>query len=170
MLWELVRGLMNSMNMIITTCILMFFILYIYACVGLELMTKEKDSYESDAQLIIEYQFSSVRHFMISLVQFSTFDSAAPIYIPLIYENWVMLPYFMSFMLVVGIQSCTYDLGVVVGLWEYQQTSNGSFSAASKPTFASTHFSMSSNIAHFCTAPNSKCLQDFVNLFGSSFS
>ena len=102
-MWELVRGLLNSMNMILSTCILMSFILYIYACIGLELLTKERDHYDGMANDLIDYHFGDMYSFMLSLIQFSTFDSAAAIYIPLVYQEWYMLVYFISFMLVVGI-------------------------------------------------------------------
>jgi len=103
MLWELVRGLLESITMILTTVVLMTFILYIYACIGLELVTKEKDGYEGDALDLIEYNFGSVFNFMVSLIQFATFDSSAAIYTPVIFQNWLMLPYFVSYMLVVGV-------------------------------------------------------------------
>ena len=43
MLWQLVRGLMSSINLILSTLILMTFILYVYVCIGIEVMTKEKE-------------------------------------------------------------------------------------------------------------------------------
>jgi len=114
MLWQLVRGLMSSMHMILTTCILMLFILYIYACIGLELLTKEKEDYDGRAYDLIEYNFSSVFRFMLSLIQFMTFDSSAAIYTPVIIQGPHMLPYFTSFMLVVGVALMNLLTAIVV--------------------------------------------------------
>ena len=92
----------------------MAFILYIYACIGIELITKEKDGYDEQAQHLIDYHFGSLGRFMISLIQFSTFDSAAAIYSHIVFQNWYILPYFVTFMLIVGIALMNLLTAVVV--------------------------------------------------------
>ena len=114
LLWQLVRGLVSSINLIFSTCILMTCILYVYACIGVELITKEKDGYDAEVQKQIEYHFGNVVRFMVSLIQFATFDSAAAIYSQVVFHNWYMLPYFVSFMLVVGIALMNLLTAVVV--------------------------------------------------------
>ena len=63
---------------------------------------------------MIEYHFGGVVRFMISLIQFSTFDSAAHIYTQIMFQNWFILPYFVSFMLVVGIALMNTLTAVIV--------------------------------------------------------
>jgi Ca2+-binding EF-hand superfamily protein len=103
LLWQLVRGLVSSINLIFSTCILMTCIFYVYSCIGVELITKEIDFYDGETQSLIAFHFGSVPDFMVTLIQFTTFDNAAPIYARIIQQNWSMMPFFVSFMLVVGI-------------------------------------------------------------------
>jgi len=103
-LWRLVQGLLMSVRTMVSTVMLLVFALYVFACVGIELITKDA-SLMSDPELshIIETNFGSIPRLMLTLVQFATMDSIASIYSPLIYRNPWLLLYFIPLLLLISV-------------------------------------------------------------------
>jgi voltage-gated sodium channel len=102
-LWMLVRGLLASALTILYTFILMFMLVYVYACIGIELVTKSEYNTISPAFAeIVQEQFVSIPRTMLTLCAFFTVDSVAAIYTPMVMETLPyphILMYFMSFVL-----------------------------------------------------------------------
>lgn len=115
-LWMLVRGLLSSAGTMIYTFSLIALILYVYACLGMELITKNPLALEDESfREAVEDHFSSIPHSMLTLTQFVTLDSAASIYKPLIRKDPFMLTaYFMSFILVVAVSLMNLVTAVIV--------------------------------------------------------
>ena len=44
MLWQLIRGLYSTLNLMFNTAVLVTLLLYIFACLGVELITKEPEA------------------------------------------------------------------------------------------------------------------------------
>lgn len=90
--------------MFYVACILII-ILYIYACLAMELITRSASRTESDAfDQIAADNFDGIFITMLTLLQFVTADSMAAVYIPLIRESpLTLLPYFASCILIVTI-------------------------------------------------------------------
>jgi Ca2+-binding EF-hand superfamily protein len=92
----------------------MSILFYIYSCVGIELITKRDWSYDKTAEAIIEYKFSSLYRFMMTLIQFTTFDSIADIYTPIMLAEPLVSFFFVSYMLIVGIALMNLLTAIIV--------------------------------------------------------
>merc|ERR1719482_894811 len=79
-LWMLVRGLLYSLNTIFFTFVIIFLIIYIYACLALELITKSSFRDDDVFNTMVELYFPDMPYTMMTLTQFVTCDSAASIY------------------------------------------------------------------------------------------
>jgi len=99
--WRLVHGLLTSTRTIMSTLALLLLMLYIFACIGLEVITKddllrlEIDDFEES--------FGSLFRTMLTLLQFVTLDSMASIYLPLIRVNPYLIFYFLPIIVIVSI-------------------------------------------------------------------
>ena len=69
MLWQLIRGLYSTLNLMFNTAVLVTLLLYIFACLGVELITKEPEGLPPD---LMERHFTDIGPIMLSLVQFVT--------------------------------------------------------------------------------------------------
>merc|ERR1719443_42577 len=70
-LWMLVRGLLSSASTMFYTFALMILILYVFACLGVELITKDNKLYtDPDVGEHVQEFFPSVLTTMLTLVQF----------------------------------------------------------------------------------------------------
>merc|ERR1719223_2027144 len=80
-LWMLVRGLMNSASTMFYTCILLIIVLYVLACIGVELVSLNALAVGAEAnedfQDVVQQNFESVGMTMMTLVQFVCLDSIA---------------------------------------------------------------------------------------------
>jgi voltage-gated sodium channel len=118
-LWMLVRGLLSSAGTMIYIFILFFLVLYVFACMGVDLIAKphfaltdleRAENPEYDA--LVMNHFSSIHQAMLTLIMFSTFDSVGNIYIPMCNHNPALVLYFITFMLPVSI--CLMNLVTAV--------------------------------------------------------
>lgn len=117
-LWLLVSGLLNCASTMFYTLSLLVIVLYIFACVGAELIGMHdlargptQDDVFSE---IVENYFSSVPQTMLTLVQFALSDSVASIYKPLIEADYFLLLYFVGTILVIGIVLMNLITAVIV--------------------------------------------------------
>ena len=103
-LWMLVRGLLGSMKTIFFVFIIVSLIIYLFAVLGIELITK-LDSPERDAVYneYVDIYFRDVITSMMTLTWFVNCDSIASIYSVLIpYNGWLFSLYFFGFVLLVS--------------------------------------------------------------------
>lgn len=117
-LFVLVRGLLDSAGTVFYTLLLLIGILYVFACVGVELIGAHTIAgsamYSADFQDVAYHNFRSVPIAMLTLVQFVCLDSIAAIYSPLISEDPILAVYFMFTILVIGIVLMNLITAVVV--------------------------------------------------------
>eukprot|EP00932_Pfiesteria_piscicida_P019719 SRR837773.6546.p1 GENE.SRR837773.6546~~SRR837773.6546.p1 ORF type:complete len:414 (+),score=130.11 SRR837773.6546:183-1244(+) len=114
-LWRLVQGLLMSARTMLSTVLLLVFTVYVFACVGVELITKDKSLVENDETgPIIATNFGSIPRLMLTLVQFATMDSIAAIYSPLIYRNPWLIVYFVPILLLVSVTVMNLITAVLV--------------------------------------------------------
>jgi Ca2+-binding EF-hand superfamily protein len=119
-MWMLVRGLLSS-GMTVGSCIILItLILYLYACVALELITNN-DALKQDPEHgevfteIVEVYFSSIGHSMLTFIMFVTVDSVAAIYCPLMHMQPITYTvFFMSFVVLVAIALMNLITAVIV--------------------------------------------------------
>lgn len=103
-LWKLVNGLMQSAGAIVSTFFLLTISIYVFACIGVELITQNKTLMKDpELSLIVEQHFSSLYVTMVTLCRFVALDSTAVIYEPLVWRFPSLLLYFCSIAMVVSI-------------------------------------------------------------------
>mmetsp|Transcript_5903 Transcript_5903/g.10541 ORF Transcript_5903/g.10541 Transcript_5903/m.10541 type:complete len:561 (-) Transcript_5903:23-1705(-) len=114
-LWMLVRGLLNSAGTILYTCMLISLMLYITACLAVELITKpHMNSGDEFMEGMVKLHWSSIPEIMLTLVQFVTFDSIGSIYAPMIKRDPKLLIIFIPFLLIVSIALMNLVTAVIV--------------------------------------------------------
>lgn len=116
--WRLVYGLLTSHNAMFSTLALIVLTLYIFACLGVELISKDPDfQIEGDETFdIVNTHFASVPGTMLTLMQFVTVDSVAIIYGPLVRKNgkYYLAIYFCAIILIVSIALMNLVTAVLV--------------------------------------------------------
>lgn len=114
-LWMLVQGLANSAYTMVYTILLLFVVLYIFACLALQLLYQhpmiEQD--EIFAKTVQE-NFSDLASAMVTLLQFVSFDNIVHVYKPLGDRDPLLLAYFVVVILVVGITIMNLVTAVIV--------------------------------------------------------
>eukprot|EP00439_Symbiodinium_sp_Y106_P050267 s5027_g6.t1 len=130
-LWLLVVGLANSAYTMIYTILLLVVILYIFACLILQLLYQHpmiqedeefarvvKENFRASAKKRIyrskSYLESNLPAAMVTLLQFVSFDNIVYVYKPLADRDGVLLLYFVLVILVVGIVIMNLVTAVIV--------------------------------------------------------
>jgi len=111
-LWRLVNGVLNSASQIMSTCFLLLVTIYVFSCLGAEIITGEsisanwitsQDERLRSAGSIVQDKFRSIPTIMLTLISFVNVDSVSSIYTPLIEARPVLLLYFLPLMLILSI-------------------------------------------------------------------
>jgi len=114
-LWMLIRGLIGSAGTIAYTFGLIVLIIYIFACMALELITKKlQESPNDEIVALVNNNFPNLQVTMLTLMQFVTVDSISSIYRPLILEDPSLILFFLPFILVVSISLMNLVTAVIV--------------------------------------------------------
>ncbi|CAE7030734.1 CACNA1F [Symbiodinium natans] len=114
-LWLLVQGLANSAYTMIYTILLLVVILYIFACLILQLLYQHPMLQEDeDFARTVRENFSNLPSAMVTLLQFVSFDNIVHVYKPLGDKDPVLLAYFVVVILVVGIVIMNLVTAVIV--------------------------------------------------------
>merc|ERR1719428_2615813 len=83
-LWMLVRGLIGASSTILYTALLILLILYIFACLAVEMITQNPLTSSDEAfRVIVDQYWCDIPTIMLTLVAFVFQDSAAGIYAPM---------------------------------------------------------------------------------------
>jgi len=102
MMWRLVYGMVYSIHTMMSTLLLLVFSLFLFACIGIEIVSKDEAiKADPEAAAVIEQHFSSMLAIFMALSQFISMDSASAIYAPLIRAKPTLLFYFASLFLIV---------------------------------------------------------------------
>eukprot|EP00931_Biecheleriopsis_adriatica_P118005 TRINITY_DN9347_c0_g1_i2.p1 TRINITY_DN9347_c0_g1~~TRINITY_DN9347_c0_g1_i2.p1 ORF type:complete len:292 (-),score=75.48 TRINITY_DN9347_c0_g1_i2:24-899(-) len=111
----LVRGLLSSSGTIFYTFTLMFILLYISACLCVEMITKPNAGTDDEVMAdIVSNYWSDIPTIMLTLVSFVTFDSISGIYRPMISSQPYLLCFFMPFLLIVSVAMMNLVTAVIV--------------------------------------------------------
>lgn len=103
-LWMLVSGFSSSLTTIMNVFIVLLVTLFVFSCVGVELIAKHpKSSEEGDFKENVERYWNTLPKIMMTLVQFITLDNASGIYTPMIHDDVWLVFFFLPFLLVVSI-------------------------------------------------------------------
>lgn len=116
-LWMLVRGLLRSMHTITSICVLLFIIVYVFACLGMEVITKDAKEvhwYPQEYLVLVDMYFSRLSLTMVTLVQFVTLDSVGPIVQRMVRVIPGLAIYFNTFIVIVSIALMNLITAVLV--------------------------------------------------------
>lgn len=113
--WRLVSGLLTSANAMLSTLVLVMLTLYIAACLGIEVITKDSTLSQADETSgIVSQYFGSLFSTLLTLSSFVTLDSVAPIYSPLIAQKPGLAFYFFFIVLFVSVALMNLVTAVLV--------------------------------------------------------
>jgi len=114
-MWPIIQGLLRSAETMISTGIVLIIVIYLFACVGLRLITTDKD-FQNDPELrsILEEYFPNLGVTMLTLSQFIYADSISTIYIPLMRKKWHLCFYFIPLMIALSISLMNIVTAIMV--------------------------------------------------------
>jgi len=98
--WKLVYGIVSSKKTILSMAVLLFIMLYMFACIGVEVITKDAELHDFPD---FDALFGTIPRMMLTLTQFVTMDSIASLYGPLIIRKPLLALYFLPIILLVSI-------------------------------------------------------------------
>eukprot|EP00392_Amoebophrya_sp_AT5.2_P014265 g14412.t1 len=123
-LWMLVRGLLTSADTIMFTFVLIAMTVYLFAVLGVELITKNKSVFihgddgtfapEGHMRGLMETEFHNLPSIMLTLLSFVTLDSVSTIYAPMIKFQPLLFFYFIPFILIVSVAMMNLVTAVLV--------------------------------------------------------
>ncbi|CAK0905216.1 unnamed protein product [Prorocentrum cordatum] len=97
-LWLLSCGLIHAVVPMIWTCFFMVVVIYVFAVLGMEMITDTRADRDNEYVMAAQ-NFNSIADAMLTLWQIMFVDSAASIYRPLMYNNPILILYFLAFFL-----------------------------------------------------------------------
>jgi hypothetical protein len=114
-LWKLVSGLLGSTRTVISAGFLLVGAMYVFACAGVALLAEDEYLLNDDvAGDIVRDNFASVPVLMLTLIQFTSCDSVASIYHPLVLAKPILILYFLPILLVIPISLMNLITAVIV--------------------------------------------------------
>merc|ERR1719323_1796079 len=114
-LWMLYQGLLMSAGTMLYTLGLLLIILYLFSCVGFEIITcNPLRGADQEFDAIASEWFPDLASIMLTLLQFVCLDSVGAIYRPLVAKQYHLVFYFVSIILVVPIVLMNLVTAVIV--------------------------------------------------------
>jgi Ca2+-binding EF-hand superfamily protein len=116
-LWMLVRGFLASAGTMFYTFVLMLLILYLFANLAIEVITKDTALREAEPEFdrLVTQFFPNLFRTMLTLLQFATLDSIGPIYGAMIpYKPLTLASFFVLYILVVSLSLMNLVTAVLV--------------------------------------------------------
>jgi len=101
-LWRLVHGLSTSGSTMLSTLSLVGMALYVFACIGVELITKDGSLRNEIAEETLS-RFDNLFATILTLFQFVTLDNMSTVYYPIVRAKPVMAFFFLPLILTVSI-------------------------------------------------------------------
>jgi len=113
--WRLVYGLLTSGNAMLSTFFILLLTLYIFACLGVELITKDHtlQAHPDTAQLVA-YYFGSLPRTLLTMMSFVSADSISSVYIPICVVKPQLIMFFIAVVLTVSVSLMNLVTAVLV--------------------------------------------------------
>jgi len=132
-MWKVASGFMAAFRTVLSACILIVLTVYVFACLGIELITKNSSLREDpETAKLIQSHFSSLQVTMLTLVQFANTDSIAAVYRPIVERAWYLVFYVGSVWLVVTIMAWNLITALIVDTAIVQGENDREFDLAIK--------------------------------------
>eukprot|EP00929_Paragymnodinium_shiwhaense_P045829 TRINITY_DN23370_c0_g1_i3.p1 TRINITY_DN23370_c0_g1~~TRINITY_DN23370_c0_g1_i3.p1 ORF type:complete len:577 (+),score=93.37 TRINITY_DN23370_c0_g1_i3:40-1770(+) len=117
-LWMLMQGLLNSAQTMLTVMFVLSVIVYVFACVGVDLVGGHPDindpGVDDDFRTVVEMHFSDLFSAMLTILSFLVFDSVRQVYWPLVLHDPMLMIYFLTVFLSVGVVLANLITAVMV--------------------------------------------------------
>jgi len=114
-MWKLVKGILNGLETMVSTFVMIIFTLFVFACFGIELISRNVDLQKDDlTQEIVKERFNSLLNIMVTLLQFVLVDGVADIYFPIITVKPWLLVYFCSLVVFLSLMLANLVTAVLV--------------------------------------------------------
>jgi hypothetical protein len=113
-LWMLIQGLINSCATIMHTFSLMLMLLFIFGCIGMEIITIP---YQHDPGLMgqmVKENFANIPRTMLTLVRCVNFDGCAAMYEPMVDTHNHLVLFFLPFLGLISITLMNLVTAVIV--------------------------------------------------------
>ncbi|CAK0848854.1 unnamed protein product [Prorocentrum cordatum] len=118
-LWMLISGLFSSLPTMLNVFFVLLMAIFAFACLGVEVMTGLRGA---ASQEMVDNYFATLPMIMLTLMQFVTMDSVAPIYTTMIRENVWLMFFFLPFLLVVSVILMNLVTALVIKVfWDHHQ-------------------------------------------------
>mmetsp|Transcript_105101 Transcript_105101/g.208929 ORF Transcript_105101/g.208929 Transcript_105101/m.208929 type:complete len:578 (-) Transcript_105101:82-1815(-) len=103
-LWRLVKGIQNGLETMASTVVMILFTLFVFACFGVELISRDEHLQEHKlTKEIVEDRFNSLLNIFCTLLQFVLVDGISDIYFPFIKVRPLLVLYFGTLVSVLSI-------------------------------------------------------------------
>eukprot|EP00913_Durusdinium_trenchii_P025019 g23484.t1 len=113
--WRLVYGLLTSWNAIISTFFILLLTLYIFACLGVEVITRDSTlAADPSTAWIVEDDPPSGCRTMLTLFSFVSADSISAVYMPIVIVRPEYIIYFVAVILTVSVALMNLVTAVLV--------------------------------------------------------
>lgn len=114
-LWRLCCGLTKSVRTMLSVCLLVLVVVFVFACMGVEMIANAENlSGNEDTVEIVRDHFSSLPMAILTLMQFANADSIASVYMPICRAQPAFAIYFLVLWLVVTIALMNLVTAIIV--------------------------------------------------------
>jgi Ca2+-binding EF-hand superfamily protein len=94
-LWKLVKGILNGLETMVSTLVMIIFALFVFACFGVELVSRSTVLKEHHLTAeIVKDRFNTLMNIFLTLLQFVLVDGVSDIYFPMIMVKPELSVYF----------------------------------------------------------------------------
>mmetsp|Transcript_66738 Transcript_66738/g.118061 ORF Transcript_66738/g.118061 Transcript_66738/m.118061 type:complete len:575 (+) Transcript_66738:128-1852(+) len=101
--WRLVRGVLNSAEVLLYILIVLFVTLYIFSCIANEIITNNPMAEEDEEfRELRDSYFAGLPRTLVTLLRFATLDGMSEVYAPLIERDPWLVFYFVPLILIVS--------------------------------------------------------------------
>lgn len=122
--WRLVRGFINSSAIIVYTFVVWFLTLYVFSCLGVEIITKHTlNGTDPEFTAVVNRFFRTLPQTMVTLVRFACLDNTGDVYQTLVDKDPWLFIYFGALILIVSVV-LFHTLGAVIFSCMLEQNSD----------------------------------------------
>lgn len=114
-LWRLCCGFSKSLRTMLSVCLLVLVVVFVFACMGCETLNTSERLWDNDAtREIVSARFGNLPMAILTLMQFANSDSISAIYVPICEEEPLFVFYFLALWLVVTVALMNLVTAIIV--------------------------------------------------------
>jgi len=114
-LWKLVKNMLNCLETMISTFVMIILTLFVFACFGVELVSRNQTLKEHAlTKELVEEKFNSMRNIFLTLFQFVLVDGISDIYFPFIVVKPELVLYFGALVIFLSLMLANLVTAILV--------------------------------------------------------